>query len=61
MSKAEAGLKLLEVWEQLSAKGRVLCRVLLWSAAQDSVSIAILLGKLYLGQTDDGPLAGASL
>jgi len=59
MNSAEAGLKLLSVWSQLSARGRVLCRALLWDAAKDNALIAATLGKLYLGQTDGGPLAGA--
>ena len=59
MNSAEAGLKMLEGWEQLSPKGRVLCRALLWDAAKDNARIAATLGKLYLGQTDGGPLAGA--
>lgn len=59
MNSAKAGGKMLEEWGQLSPKGRVLCRALLWDAAKDNALIAALLGKLYLGQTDGGPLAGA--
>ena len=58
MNSAEAGLKMLVGWGRLSARGRVLCRALLWDAAKDNALIAVTLGKLYLGQTDGGPLAG---
>ena len=59
MNNAKASLKMLSEWERLSPKGRILCRALLWEAAKDNAPIAALLGKLYLGQTDGGPLAGA--
>ncbi len=52
-------LRMLVCWRQLSPKGRVLCRALLWEAAKDNAPIAALLGKWYLRQKDGGPLAGA--
>ena len=59
MNSAEAGLKMLKAWGLLSPKKRGLCRLLLWEAAEDNAPVAALMGKLYLGQTDGGPLAGS--